>query len=129
MSSRDGKTIHQEATSDLTTKREILAVLRKEYPVLTEYRPLKINIEVDLFERCSLSRSKIKQGLRYYLRSREYLRVLTKGGLRYDLDGNPVGSVTIDDQQQAIQTLAQREAEELERKQTQRTNTVNRSAA
>ncbi|MEZ5594286.1 MAG: ProQ/FINO family protein [Gammaproteobacteria bacterium] len=105
------------------TKRAILGRLMRDYPVLAQICPLKMGIEQDLLVRSSLSRRKIMMALRYHMRSKAYLLAIAQGGPRYDLDGRPAGEVTPEQQQQARETLEQREAEFQKRRMIQRGNT------
>ena len=110
MPNTDIKTTILATAGKAATKRSIFAQLMKAYPVLSQPKPLQIGIEQVLCARSDLSSGRIKKGLRYYMRTTSYLLEVAKGGPRYDLDGNPAGTVTADQQQQAQATLAQRKA-------------------
>ena len=129
MPSNDSQATTPETDGTRMTKRAILVALKKDYPVLAQCKPLKIDIEMDLLTRCTLSRRKIKQGLRYHLRSKAYLLAVAQGGLRYDLDDKPAGNISPEEQRQARASLQKREAEELARKRVQHRMITRRSAA
>lgn len=70
-----------------------------------EAKPLMIGIkEVMIAEvkdkRLDIPESHIKQGLRSYISRKTYLKALTLGGNRFDMNGQPKGEVT--PQQQAL---------------------------
>ena len=71
--------------------------------------PLKIGIDRDIRERCpDVSLRTRNEFLRRYVRQARYLRLLTKpGAVRVDLDGNPAGTITEDQAQNATERLAQ----------------------
>jgi len=82
---------------------EILAKLNKKYPkvfLLEGPRPLlKIGIINDIFDALisldmKLSKNKVKQFIKWYTFSKLYNQNHKPGSLRFDLDGNIVGSVT-----------------------------------
>jgi sRNA-binding protein len=59
--------------------------------------------------------------LRFYVGNAAYLRGLLKGAWRIDLAGNPVGSVTADQEADAKAKIAAREAKAAARKQSRKT--------
>ncbi len=46
--------------------------------------------------------------MRMHTASARYLKALTNGETRFDLDGNPAGAVTPEQKQQALETLRER---------------------
>ncbi|MCG9942652.1 ProQ/FinO family protein [Providencia rettgeri] len=51
--------------------------------------------------------SHIKQGLRSYISRKAYLKALTLGGNRFDMNGQPNGEITPEQQAIAGQTLVE----------------------
>ena len=70
-------------------------------------QPLKIGIHNDIVARHpELRPSLIARALKTYTRSLGYLETLTAGAARIDLEGNPVGSVTAADEEDAKRKIA-----------------------
>src|SRR5215472_2475401 len=70
-------------------------------------QPLKIGIHNDIVARHpELRPSLIARALETYTRSLGYLETLTAGAARIDLEGNPVGTVTAADQEDAKRKIA-----------------------
>ena len=83
---------------------EGIAQLAKLYPNCFRQprQPLKIGIHNDIVARHpELRPSLIASALKTYTRSLGYLETLTAGAARIDLEGNPVGSVTAADEEDA----------------------------
>jgi ProP effector len=95
-------------------RRELLEVLRARWPQAfprdwRQVRPLAIGIHRDLA--AALPGHSHRQigaafNLFRFLTGPAYFRALIKGGPRYDLDGNPRGEVTAEEQEQAQRDLA-----------------------
>jgi ProP effector len=69
--------------------------------------PLKIGIHNDIIaEHPELGASLIASALKTYTRSLGYLEMLKAGEARIDLEGNPVGTVTAVDEEDAKRKLA-----------------------
>ena len=70
-------------------------------------QPLKIGIHNDIVARHpELRPSLIARALKTYTRSLGYLETLTAGAARIDLEGNPVGTVTAADEEDAKRKIA-----------------------
>ena len=70
-------------------------------------QPLKIGIHDDIIaQRPELRPSLIASALKTYTRSLGYLETLTVGAARIDLEGNPVGTVTAADEEDAKRKIA-----------------------
>jgi len=70
-------------------------------------QPLKIGIHNDVIARHpELRPSLIASALKTYTRSLSYLETLTAGSARIDLEGNPVGTVTDADEEEAKRKIA-----------------------
>lgn len=73
-------------------------------------RPLKVGITQDMLASAKerdvpLLLSDVRTCLRIYTMRMRYQKSLIKGGDRFDLDGNPCGTVTPEQQEMAKQTL------------------------
>jgi ProP effector len=74
-------------------------------------QPLKIGIHNDVIARHpEVRRSLIASALKTYTRSLGYLETLKAGSARIDLEGNPVGTVTDADEEDAKRKIAAAEA-------------------
>ena len=70
-------------------------------------QPLKIGIHSDIIaQHPELRASLIGSALKTYTRSRGYLEMLKAGTARIDLEGNPVGTVTAADEEDAKRKIA-----------------------
>jgi sRNA-binding protein len=74
----------------------------------TAPQPLKIGLSAELLALAGihpaladLSRTQLRRALRVYTTTPTYRAALVRGGPRYDLDGQPVGEVTPEQQAQA----------------------------
>jgi len=72
----------------------LLINLKYKYPVLRGNTPLKIGIHKDIPELDGLSKKRITSLMRKITGKKTYLRNLSKGVKRIDLDGNPVARVS-----------------------------------
>ena len=79
------------------------AVLSRKVP-----KPLKIGLGEELLALAGvhpaladLSRTPLRRALKVYIGASAYRKALAKGGLRYDLDGQPTGEVTPEQQADA----------------------------
>lgn len=95
----------------------VLEVLVAGYPVFRDGRPLAIGIHKAIRERMpDVAPEPLRQALRMHTGSTKYLKVLSHGQERFDLDGNPAGEVTAEQRQQALDTLKDRFRKATERK-------------
>jgi len=81
-------------------------------------RPLKLRIDMDLQAALdgAITPSELHRALRVYCGNEGYLRSTLKGAWRIDLAGNPTGTVTTDEEDNAKQKLAAIEAKRTRRK-------------
>jgi ProP effector len=79
-------------------------VLRDRFPVFRAWLPLKIGIRDDLAAAAPDLRADVL--LCRHTRTLAYLRAVAAGGPRYDLDAQPAGSVSPDEQAYAAMQLA-----------------------
>ena len=103
----------------------LLEQLQAEFPVFRDCKPLAIGIHKQLMERKpDLDKNKVRVALHGHTASTRYLKALTEGASRLDLDGQPSGEVTAEQQDVAVKTLRDRiklvkerqKAEEAQRK-------------
>ena len=94
-------------------RRELLEVMRERWPLafprdFHQVRPLAIGINKDIavhLPEQPLGRISNAIGIFQYLLGPAYFRSVLRGGSRYDLDGNPRGEVTAEEQEQAQRDL------------------------
>jgi ProP effector len=90
-------------------RNTLLAALRTQFPVFRENKPLALGIHKVIKERLPDTDSKrLRLAMQTHTASTAYLKSLTNGGSRFDLDDNPVGEVTPGQQQQALEALRER---------------------
>ena len=87
----------------------VLISLRSTFPVFQECRPLAIGIHKAILERIpGINPQQLRLAMRMHTSSARYLKALTNGETRFDLDGNVAGTVTPEQKQQAMETLRER---------------------
>lgn len=79
---------------------------------LTEPKPLKVGILEDMSQNLkargeTFGEGQIKNALARYTRNWRYQTALAVGGSRYNIEGQPEGEVTAEQQQKAAEMLAQ----------------------
>ena len=90
-------------------RNALLERLHAEFVVFREFRPLAIGIHKALMERMpDLDKNHVRTAMHNHTATTRYLKALVEGAPRFDLDGNPAGEVTAEQQQQAVQTLRDR---------------------
>lgn len=112
-----------ENSSSLTSNKAIIAFLCDKFPACftqkADVKPLKIGIFKDLSERLGddsqISRTRLRQAIRYYTSSLRYLESVKAGGKRIDLDGN-----ACDDIDAQHETYAQERAAEVRKRISER---------
>lgn len=91
-----------ESTAKLTDTNAVLAYLYETFPLCFfaegETKPLKIGLFQDLAERLAddskVSKTQLRVALRRYTSSWRYLKGITVGAQRIDLDGKPCGELS-----------------------------------
>ena len=103
--------------------RQLLAVLQARFPAAfpadtCAIRPLKIGIYEDLRAEFAgeYEPKLIGRVLAHHTRCFRYLRALSAGGLRVDLEGRPAGEVSLDQASHAAERLKMRCEEKKRRK-------------
>ncbi|MFT5164161.1 MAG: ProP effector [Alteromonadaceae bacterium] len=102
----------------LTGVKEVIAFLAERFPncftAEGEAKPLKIGIFKELAERVGddelVSRTQLRQALRRYTSSWRYLKCVSKGGLRIDLDGVEGAALETDHISHAVKALDESKA-------------------
>lgn len=90
-------------------RNALLAELQAEFAVFRDFQPLAIGIHKQLMERKpELNKNKLRLALHSHTASNRYLKALTEGAQRLDLDGQPAGVVTAEQQEVAVKTLRER---------------------
>lgn len=98
-------------TGCLKGYQELIALLEQRYPAVFDWKhpkPLKKHIDEDIYNELnkeamakgapvSVGRCKIKQTLRFYTSTKQYVRKLSKAGFRHDLAGNCVEALNDND--------------------------------
>lgn len=92
------------------TPNSILRLLRYRYPVIAEFKPLRIGIYHEVRAVCPEAPARVVQAaLHHHTTKSPYLRAIVAGGPRYALDGSENGIVIEHHQELAKQELAKRE--------------------
>ncbi|RAJ98947.1 RNA chaperone ProQ [Aliidiomarina maris] len=118
---------NQQNIEKLSTSKAVIAYLAEQFPacfsVEGEAKPLKIGIFDDLASRLAddpqVSKTRLRGALRQYTNSWRYLRCVTLGAHRVDLDGAEAGIVEEDHAQHAAETLAESKAKANEKRKLQ----------
>jgi ProP effector len=94
----------------------ILIQLSSSSVAFRETRPLAIGIHKAVqLEHPEIDKTALKTMLKRYTTSTKYLKAVAAGGSRYDMEGNAVGEVTLEQQTQANETLLERFRKQAER--------------
>lgn len=98
-------------------QNELLDRLRAEFAVFRDYQPLALGIHKTLMERQpDLDKVQVRNAMRLHTGTTRYLKSLVEGAPRFDLDGNPSGVVTAEQQTQASTALRERFKKAAERR-------------
>ena len=90
-------------------RNALLDQLMQQYPVFREAKPLAIGIHKALLVlQPELDKATLRTAMKAHTHSSRYLKGIVEGASRYDLSGNPEGSVTAEQQQQAVAMLKER---------------------
>lgn len=114
-----------ENTAKLSTSKDVIAYLVEKFPacftVEGEPRPLKIGIFEDLAARLAdderVSKTRLRSALRQYTGAWRYLRCVTEGAQRVDLDGADAGLIEAEHAEHALQQLQESQARAKEQRQ------------
>lgn len=113
--------------------RALLKDFQEKFPVFQECKPLAIGIDKQIIARLpEIDRKTLRTALRFHTNSMRYLKAMEKATVRFDLEGNPGDEVTEAHRAHASESVrerikkdaeqrkAQRQAEEAERKRTEK---------
>lgn len=96
---------------DITARRAdpLLETLKATFPVFRECRPLAIGIHKAILARMpDVKPDAVKAILKAHTGATRYLKAVSLGKERFDLDGQPAGEVTAEHRQQARDILKER---------------------
>ena len=95
---------------DFQRARRILKVFYNRWRIFRRAKPLAVGVHTAIFVafRRRVPMPIIKRAIHYHCSSDRYLKNILAGGSRYDLDGNPVGSITEPQRCDAINHLKER---------------------
>lgn len=118
---------NQQTSEKLPTSKDVIAYLAECFPhcfsAQGEAKPLKIGIFEDLASRLQddpkVSKTRLRAALRQYTNSWRYLRYVTEGAERVDLDGGAAGIVEKDHADHAGQLLAESKERAAQRRKEQ----------
>lgn len=86
-----------------------LEVLVSSFPVFRDGKPLAIGIHKAIKARLpDIGEGSLRLALKNHTASTKYLKAISNGNQRFDLDGNPAGEITDEQRQQALTTLKER---------------------
>lgn len=87
------KMVNQELAR--VERQAIHAVFMQTFPVFREKKPLRIGIHLDLYKQFpEFSHRNIASVMRWHTSGRLYLKNILAGTDRFDLTGDPVGTIT-----------------------------------
>jgi ProP effector len=90
-------------------RNPLLERLYAEFPVFRDYLPLAIGIHKTFSERLpGLAKGQVWAAMQHHTGTTRYLKAIVEGAPRFDLDGNPSGVVTAEQQTLAANTLRER---------------------
>jgi len=90
-------------------RNALLERLQLEFAVFRDFKPLAIGIHKQLMERMpDLDKNKVRIAMHSHTASTRYLKALIAGAPRFDLDDQPAGEVSEEQQEVAVKTLRDR---------------------
>lgn len=104
-------------TNTKPSRNTTLDTLVSTFAVFRDGKPLALGVHKTLRERLpELSQEQIRKALRIHTASTRYLKALSRAEERFDLDGNPAGSVTPEQRELAGKLVQERQQKALERR-------------
>ena len=95
----------------------LLEQLRQTFAVIRECQPLAIGIHKAIVERLpDTDKAQLKTVMKAHTASTRYLKALSQGTARFDLDGTAAGEITAEQREQATAALKERFRKGAERK-------------
>ncbi len=99
------------------TRNATLEMLSATFPVFRDCQPLAVGIHKAIKEKLpDIDAGQLRAAMKIHTASTKYLKVLSQGGSRFDLDGNVAGEVTAEQRTQATDGLRERFRKGAERK-------------
>ena len=90
-------------------KNALLDELVQKFAVFREGKPLALGIHTAIVAQMpEASATQLRTALRIHTASTRYLKSLSQGGARFDLEGNPAGEVTAEQKELAANGLKER---------------------
>lgn len=97
-------------------RNPLLDTLNASFKVFKECQPLAVGIHKIIKEQLpEIDAKQLRNALWIHTASTRYLKALSQGNARFDLDGSPAGEVTAEQRQQALDTLRERFKKQAER--------------
>jgi len=113
-----------------SARNALLTFLRTTFPVFRENKPLAIGIHKVIKERLPDTDSqRLRYAMQMHTASTSYLKSLSNGTVRFDLDGNAVGEVTAEQSKQALDGLRERFRKVAEQRRAEQTALENQRIA
>jgi ProP effector len=98
-------------------RNALLDQLMETFPVFREGKPLSIGIHKTLLaQQPDMDKAALRKAMLLHTQSTRYLKGIVEGAARYDLAGNPDGTITVEQQEQAVTTLKDRARKAAERR-------------
>jgi len=99
------------------SKNPVLETLIATFAVFRDCQPLAIGVHKTIRERLpGIGAGQLHHALKTHTASTRYLKALSQGTTRFDLDGIAAGIVTPEQQKQALDTLRERFRKQAERR-------------
>jgi ProP effector len=99
------------------TRNATLEMLSATFPVFRDCLPLAVGIHKVIKEKLpDIDAGQLRAAMKIHTASTKYLKVLSQGTSRFDLDGNVAGEVTPEQRKQATDGLRERFRKGAERK-------------
>ncbi|MGE5493236.1 MAG: ProQ/FINO family protein [Actinomycetota bacterium] len=123
----------QNPVNPVQAARALIKDFQEKFAVFRDSQPLAIGIDKQLLAQLpDLDRKVLRTALRFHTHSLRYLKAMEKATVRFNLDGTPADEVTDAHRAHASETIrerfkkdaeqrkAQRQAEEAERRRTEK---------
>jgi ProP effector len=76
----------------------IIELLYQRYPVMKQFKPLMIGVHKELEKALpQFGANHVHRSIAAHCRKVRYLKAVARGGKRFDLNGKPVGDVTLEE--------------------------------
>ena len=100
---------HSDKPRTPEVQDDALTILSATFPAIRDCLPLAVGIHKAIREKLpSMDKEHLRSAMKRHTASTRYLKALTQGEVRFDLEGTPAGSVTPEQKQQAREALRER---------------------